>query len=80
MLFRSDSSSSIHYRELLSMDVKKDVKQIIDFNKAHKNPIEPFITLMYDWFLRSNQQPQGMMSYNQVTAFLIGYYRKFGCL
>ena len=79
-LYEYDSLSAIYYRELLSMDVKKDIKQIIDFNKAHKNPIEPFITIMYDWFLRSNQQPQGMMSYNQVTAFLIGYYRKFGCL
>jgi hypothetical protein len=40
--------------------------------------MEPLISNIYDFFLRSNQQPQGMMSYDQVTGYIIAYYKKNG--
>ena len=79
-LYEYDSTSAIHYRDKLNSLVKQDIKTIIAFNLAHKNNIEPLITWAYDLFLKSNQQPKGMLSYNQVTAFLINYYRKFGSI
>ena len=75
-----DSTSAKRYRDQLNDFVKKDTKEIIAFNMAHKSKAEPIITWMYDLFLKGNQQPQGMLSYEQVTAYLINYYRKFGTI
>lgn len=74
-LYAVDSLSAIRYRNQLSPAVQKDLKQWIDFNEAHKNPIEPMINWVYDKYLKGNEQQQGMMSYNQVTALLIAYYK-----
>ena len=79
-LYAFDSTSAKRYRNQLNDDVKKDIKAIIAFNMAHKSKAEPIITWMYDLFLKGNQQPQGMLSYEQVTAYLINYYRKFGTI
>jgi hypothetical protein len=36
------------------------------------------ITWAYGKFLENNEQPQGILSYDAVTGFLMAYYRKFG--
>lgn len=77
-LYYYDSVSAIRYRDRISIPVKRDIENIIAFNRAHSSFIEPAIAWMFDLFLKGNQQPKGMMSYNQVTAYLISYYRKFG--
>lgn len=77
-LYSQDSVSANRYRELLSDDVKKDIAELVQFNKAHRNFMEPMITKIYDLFLRSNQQPQGMMSYDEVTLYLMAYWRRSG--
>jgi hypothetical protein len=33
---------------------------------------------MYGKYLKLNQQPQGMHTYNAVVAMLIAYYKKYG--
>jgi hypothetical protein len=35
---------------------------------------------IYGNYLRANEQPAGLKSYNEVVAMLIGYRRKFGHL
>jgi len=79
-LYLQDSTSANQYRELLSEDVKKDIAELVRFNKAHRNSMEPLITKIYDLFLRSNQQPQGMMSYDEVTLYLMAYWRRSGTI
>lgn len=79
-LYSFDSTSAMHCREQLNDAVKKDIKAIVTFNRSHISKIEPIVTWMYDLFLKGNQQPQGMLSYEQVTAYLINYYRKFGTI
>jgi Protein of unknown function (DUF3810) len=79
-LYSQDSTSANRYRELLSEDVKKDIAELVRFNKAHRNFMEPMISKIYDLFLRSNQQPQGMMSYDEVTVYLMAYWRKSGTI
>ena len=44
----------------------------------YRNPVEPVISWIYDGYLQANDQPEGKRSYNQVVAFLIAYYKKFG--
>ncbi len=79
-LYMFDSTSSMRLRDQLSAPVKKDVKEWRDFIISHENPIEPLITLWYGVFLKNNQQPMGIMTYDEVTGLLIHYYEKTGSL
>jgi|SRR6185312_9065239 len=73
-----DSISSKNAREKLNPFVKKDIEELRQFNLAHQSFIEPAITWMYGKFLKLNQQPQGMHTYNAVVGMLIAYYKKYG--
>jgi len=77
-LMNMDSAIAKKYAGQLIPAVKADLKEWHEFNKRHKNPIEPLIRWGYGKYLQSNGQPQGMMAYDEVTAFLIAYYKKFG--
>jgi hypothetical protein len=57
---------------------KKDQKEYRDFSRKYKNPIEPVVTWGYGHFLKANNQPAGKRSYNEVVAWLIAYYKKYG--
>ena len=77
-LFNSDSVSAKSYALLLLPSVKEDLKEWRDFNRRHKNPVEPVIRWAYGKYLENNEQPQGVLSYDEVTSFIIAYYKKFG--
>jgi len=77
-LYAADSTSANRYWNQLSPDVMKDVKEWRDFNIKHRNPIEPVFRWVFGKYLEGNQQPQGVLSYDAVTGFLIAYYKKFG--
>jgi hypothetical protein len=77
-LMITDSASAKTYMAQLLPAVKADLKEWKDFNNRYKNPVEPFIRWGYAKYLKSNGQPQGMLAYDQVTSFLIAYYKKFG--
>lgn len=77
-LYGTDSAAARQYAAQLLPEIKTDLKEWKDFNRRHKNPVEPVIRWMYGKYLQSNEQPQGMLSYDEVTSFLIAYYKKFG--
>ncbi len=77
-LYFTDSITAKLYRRELSPAVVKDLKEWFAFSKRHQNPAEPVIRWLYGKFLERNQQPQGILSYDEVTGFLIAYQRKFG--
>ena len=77
-LFGIDSVSAKSFAQQLLPAVKTDLKEWKEFNRRHKNPVEPVIRWMYGKYLENNQQPQGVLSYDEVTIFLIAYYKKFG--
>ena len=77
-LYGTDSASAKMYADQLLPEIKNDLKTWRDFNRRHKNPVEPVIRWLYGKFLQSNEQPQGILSYDEVTSFLIAYYKKFG--
>lgn len=77
-LFGTDSAAARSYSDQLLPQIKTDLKEWREFNRRHKNPVEPVIRWMYGKYLQSNEQPQGMLSYDEVTSFLIAYYKKFG--
>ena len=77
-LGRKDSLLARSYFEKLNPQVKKDIEDYKDFFRRYRNPVEPVISWIYDGYLQANDQPEGKRSYNQVVAFLIAYYTKFG--
>ncbi|MEO6670064.1 MAG: DUF3810 domain-containing protein [Ferruginibacter sp.] len=72
-----DSTSAKLYRKDLDPAVKADLKEWVEFNRKHHSPVEPVIRWIYGKYLESNSQPQGLLSYDEVTTFIISYYKKF---
>jgi hypothetical protein len=77
-LARKDSLLARVYQQQLHPLVMKDFEECREFFRKHKNPVEPIITWFYGQYLQANNQPEGKRTYNQVVAFLIAYYKKFG--
>lgn len=77
-LFATDSIAANAYRKQLSPAVISDLKEWRAFSIKHRNPIEPVFRWVYGKYLEQNQQPQGVLSYDEVTGFIIAYYKKFG--
>ena len=48
------------------------------FRLRRKNPVQPYVTDFYSGYLKLNNQPKGMATYNEVIAWLIAYIRKYG--
>ncbi len=77
-LFATDSVSANAFRKQLAPGVISDLKEWRAFNIRHRNPVEPVFRWIYGKYLEQNQQPQGVLSYDEVTGFIIAYYKKFG--
>lgn len=79
-LARRDTAAARLNVQRLSNHVKGDMRQIIEFDKKTKNPLEPVIAKFYDLYLKANQQEKGVKSYNEVVGWLIAYYKKYGTI
>ena len=77
-VYRRDTVLANSFQEKLHPQVLADIKEYRDFYRKYKNPIEPIIMWGYGNFLKANNQPAGKRSYNEVVAWLIAYYKKFG--
>jgi hypothetical protein len=77
-LYRQDSVMAKALNAQLPAGVKQDYKDLREFYRRHRNPVERIIDNLYGQFLKANQQPQGKLSYNEVIAWLIAYYKKYG--
>ncbi len=79
-LLIADSTSALDIRKALLPAVILDFKERRKFYALHRSFIEPMVSYMYGKFLESNEQPMGILSYDEVTAFIIAYYKKYGIL
>lgn len=77
-LFFVDSVAAKTFATQLLPEVKADIKEWRKFLLHYKNPLEPVIRWAYGNYLRVNQQPKGMQSYDEVIADLIAFYKKYG--
>lgn len=78
LYIHKDSLLAKQFTSMLLPEVKADIKEMADFFRRHRNPIEPFVRKGYGFYLKNNNQPKGVLSYDDVTGFLIAYYKKFG--
>ena len=79
-LYMEDSVTLKNIREGLSPGVRSDIRELREFAIRYSTPLETAIDRIYSQYLKANQQPSGRMSYNEVVALLIAYYRKYGRL
>ena len=77
-LFYRDSAAAKQNYKLLDTLVRKDISTYRKFIEAHKNPVEPYITMLYGKYLQANNQPNGMETYDEVIGWLIAYQKKYG--
>ncbi len=59
----------------LNGGVKNNFKEVADFWEAHENPMEPVFKSIFDTFLKSNNQAQGIKSYSFIVTLLVNYYK-----
>jgi hypothetical protein len=79
-LWYADSTQALEYRHRLSIPVMYDLELWKAFRKKNESMLAPVTEFVYDFFLRRNQQPQGLDSYARVTMLLNAYYKKYGML
>ena len=79
-LFMLDSVKAKYFSKQLIPSVKTDLKELKTFAEAHQSPLEPVFKWIYGKYLEKNEQPSGLLSYDEVTGFLIAYYKKFGSI
>ncbi|EDK72838.1 conserved hypothetical protein [candidate division TM7 genomosp. GTL1] len=77
-LYRRDTGMAKSVQQQLHPQVVKDISDYRAFYKRHRNPLETFVMWGYGHYLKANNQPGGKQTYNEVVAWLIAYYRKFG--
>lgn len=79
-LYSRDSLAAKQNVKLLDTLVKKDFAEYREYLKAYQNPLEPLLTKLYGNYLKAHNQPQGIESYDEVVAWIIAYYKKYGTL
>ncbi len=65
------------YRQL-PVWVQEDIRWLKQFWRQYRNPVDRLINVLYGQFLKANQQPEGMLSYNGLVNWLIAYAEKYG--
>ncbi len=58
--------------------VRQDWWDEIVFRQKRKNKMQPYVSDFYNSYLKMNNQPHGLATYNEVIAWLIAYLKKFG--
>ncbi|MBL7738957.1 MAG: DUF3810 domain-containing protein [Chitinophagaceae bacterium] len=75
---RRDTALARSFQQKLHPQVVNDINEYRVFLRRYRNPIEPIITWGYSHYLKANNQPAGKETYNEVVAWLIAYYKKYG--
>jgi hypothetical protein len=75
-LRRGDSVAAKKNFKKLSPIAIKDLKSYRAFVKKYQGPIDDFTTWFYTKFLRLNNQPEGMYSYNRGMVYVMRYLNK----
>ena len=65
-------------RKNLHARVRNDIRDLQLYLLRNRNFVEPFMSGVYDRYLKLNNQPKGKATYNEVIAYMIAYMKKFG--
>jgi hypothetical protein len=76
ILFHTDSIMAKEVMRKLPYRVKQEIREMYNYYNERRSPIEPIFTWVYDVFLTRHQQPQGLVTYQEVISLVIDYNRK----
>jgi hypothetical protein len=79
-LFEQDFYSAILNLKQLNSLTKRDRKIYREYVLGKQNNMQPVMSIIYDQYLKANQQKSGIKSYNEVIGWLIAYKKKYGTL
>lgn len=74
-LYARDAEKAKELSKKINPGIQKNYQEVSDFWNSYKNPTEPFFKFFYGNYLKVNNQPKGMKSYNYVVALLVNYYK-----
>ncbi|HMP92681.1 MAG TPA: DUF3810 domain-containing protein, partial [Phnomibacter sp.] len=77
-LFTMDSTLAAQRKEQLPPVFLKHYAEMKAFGQAHQNPAQTFLNRLYDGYLRTQNQPEGVATYNQMVAWQIAYAQVYG--
>jgi hypothetical protein len=75
-LYMADSLVSKPLKKRISPQVKADFKQERQYWQAYQNKANVITGIFYDNFLKANNQPQGLDTYNRMVTLVMAMYRK----
>lgn len=64
--------------QAINPGVKKNYQEIRTFWEKYENPTEPIFKWIFDAFLKSNNQEEGIKSYSSVVGLLVNYDKVHG--
>ena len=74
-LRRQDSLARKELRKNISPLVLNDFKTERDYWLGYESKLGALSSIFYDDFLKANNQPQGLNTYNQMVRLVMGWYR-----
>ena len=77
-LYERDSTVARRMQRQLALGVRLDLITVRQFYHRYDSPLEAVIGKLYGSFLKANEQPEGLHSYNEVVAMLLAFYKKHG--
>ena len=77
-LYTRDSAFVKSQVARLPPDVRQDFRDLRAFYRKYANPLETRVWQIYGGYLRANRQPKGIVTYTEVTAWLIAYAAQVG--
>ena len=71
---KADKKESQKIIRKINKGVLKNISDAEKKINKYSNPFEPYIKQIYGFYLKANNQKDGIKSYNQVVGLLVGYY------
>jgi len=71
---KQDKKESQKIIQKINKGVLKNISNAEKKINKYSNPFEPYIKEIYGFYLKANNQKDGIKSYNQVVGLLVGYY------
>jgi hypothetical protein len=77
---RRDTVTFNQLKKQIAQPVKNDLKADRLYWEHYENQLGNLTGIFYDNFLKANNQPQGLLTYNRMIYRPMAYYRKYGKL
>lgn len=78
VLYRVDSTAAKDLKALLHPEVQKDIAELKAYYRKYESPLGGVFDWVYGKYLKANQQPKGLVTYSEVVADVIGWYKRYG--